>query len=688
MFCQLCQSVFRYYFDLDQGKSIGKGTTPTHHHTWASLFDPACEDCEICTKLRDELPDGLSLQFLQNTRDRETRCTEHSSIVLGNGQHVTFVFCGRHPGIFSRQVRYVIQRMPPELLLGASTLQLTPSRQSNEIFLPAARTPAADRGTGGSSPCETTRAAKTWLDHCLYHHRRCQTFDATSWLPTRLLDLGPVDEPLRIRLRVTAHSPLAPGVRYATLSHRWGIADFPRLLKRDLDQPNVLFAPDKVPKTFIDAMQFTRSLGVQFIWIDSLCIAQDSKQDWRCESRMMGDIYKHGIFNVSATAAIDSSAGCFFTRSSSSSGPFFLFSNIGEKQAVVTPEIFWGTEVEDAPLNSRGWVLQERILSPRIFHFCKERLFWECRQHRSCEGFPPTLSSSFLWVPGVSHIKDLCPSFQIQDYGGDDSKMEWDYWGRVVTAYSKCSLTNVEDKLLALSGIATEVQRLVKDVYVAGLWKSHLPYELLWYARSPYQTNDGIPHRYQTYVAPSWSWASIQGEIVYPEEIWDVYCTLDRRGECISDLEVEVTHLDENTTGQILSGSIKLLGKLGTMSWTWDETDLRSASLSSLTVSRTATRLSEYVEMATDNLTWDIEVGPGSVSHVWLDDLSVDILSTAAFFLPIYLQASDYVQEMEGLLLLRSDSDDRFTRIGKFTTEYWKVHEIYDALDKYSVVII
>jgi hypothetical protein len=70
----------------------------------------------------------------------------------------------------------------------------------------------------------------------------------------------------------------------------------------------------ELPKTFQDAIEISRRLDIRFLWIDSLCIIQDSKEDWLKESVIMGDIYQHAYCNIAATAAPDGRTGCFLER--------------------------------------------------------------------------------------------------------------------------------------------------------------------------------------------------------------------------------------------------------------------------------------------------------------------------------------------------------------------------------------
>jgi len=231
----------------------------------------------------------------------------------------------------------------------------------------------------------------------------------------------------------------------------------------------------------------------------------------------MATVYKNGAVNISAAGAADGSQGCFRTRES------FLhpFKTIKpsdardpEKLYLVLPNTLWLDNIERAGLQQRGWVLQERVFSPRTLHYAVEQVFWECRQFCACESVPFGLEPGLYDLGlGESHIKDLIPGLMVEGYPNklEGEHMERTFWKRVVEKFSNCDLTYVTDKLVALSGIASEVQCFMKTEYLAGLWRSHLPYTLLWSARR------GKAKRLSPGIAPSWSWASISGPVEYPE---------------------------------------------------------------------------------------------------------------------------------------------------------------------------
>jgi Heterokaryon incompatibility protein (HET) len=66
-----------------------------------------------------------------------------------------------------------------------------------------------------------------------------------------------------------------------------------------------------LPKTFQDAIIFARSLGIDFIWIDSFCIVQDDEIDWARESAEMSSIYQNSFITIAATKSEDHDGGCF-----------------------------------------------------------------------------------------------------------------------------------------------------------------------------------------------------------------------------------------------------------------------------------------------------------------------------------------------------------------------------------------
>ena len=72
-----------------------------------------------------------------------------------------------------------------------------------------------------------------------------------------------------------------------------------------------------------DAVVVTRLLGLRYLWIDSLCIIQDSKSDWEEEGSKMDQVYKNAYVTLAATSATTSHDG-FLQRTPAPENPITL----------------------------------------------------------------------------------------------------------------------------------------------------------------------------------------------------------------------------------------------------------------------------------------------------------------------------------------------------------------------------
>ena len=231
---------------------------------------------------------------------------------------------------------------------------------------------------------------RTWFDKCTRYHKRCGG-NNQSWFPSRLLYLEPRGR--YIKLVVTEDSP--PNGSYITLSHRWGRERYTKLRSSTITRLQRAIDIVRLPKSFQDAVRISRHLGVQYLWIDSLCIKQDEidRSDWMIESQWMDKVYSSACLNLSATRSIDDS-DCLLGRSSwTSQIPTKI--NLGTddlpQNTYVVNGNLWEDEVEKGPLLSRGWVFQERYLARRIVHFGESQLCWECMKSRGLGMFPNKL---------------------------------------------------------------------------------------------------------------------------------------------------------------------------------------------------------------------------------------------------------------------------------------------------------
>ncbi|KAK3984921.1 hypothetical protein QBC44DRAFT_167083 [Cladorrhinum sp. PSN332] len=249
-----------------------------------------------------------------------------------------------------------------------------------------------------------------------------------------------------------------------------------------------------LPKTLLDGMV---RLGIRHVWIDLLSIVQDDKNDWLREASLMHQIYANAAFNVSADWAT-SNSGMFVERSLAQLQQaqidldFNTPARTVEKITFTSVERYlWSLEIDDAPLNSCGWVLQELLLSSRNIHFGRREIFWECREAAGGEtledaraanrGNSPYDSSASIkaFQPSQSGARD---DFDTGLKYASDRRIDGAYeiWAEIVFKYSCCELTFESDKLPSLAGAARYMKGILQDTYVAAIWLRHLPTQLAW----------------------------------------------------------------------------------------------------------------------------------------------------------------------------------------------------------------
>ncbi len=386
--------------------------------------------------------------------------------------------------------------------------------------------------------------ARIWIYNCLEKHAYCNRslpLPESRILPSRLLDVGhwPTLAP---KLCVTKDFPVE--TRYMTLSHCWGNYVPLRLTVSTLEDFKDHLEMSALPQTFKDAIKIAATLGIRYLWIDSLCIIQDSVQDWTEQAAMMGDIYHNSWCNIAATAARDARDGCFKERS-----PLAIRRCQVEgkwksqlKQTFVCSSFnAWDTSVGNTALQHRAWVVQELVLAPRVLHF-GDQVYWECLELRASETYPSSL-------PNHTFTKTSLDAYSLRHDLIKDNSMKlkrYQLWAQFVNRYSECALSKPDlDKLVAISGLA---RKLIVDgnQYVAGLWREILPYQLMWTASSDPEIVAG-----NSYI-PSWSWASTNKRIFMrgPHEV-NASSTI-----LIRIILAEAPLLGKDPFGQIKSGSL------------------------------------------------------------------------------------------------------------------------------------
>ena len=401
-------------------------------------------------------------------------------------------------------------------------------------------------------------------------HRSCAGHAVEGFMPTRLLELTKFAYRGEQRFRLVNSAALRPGMPYVTLSHCWGkgppekklrlIKSTERLLRNGLPV-------SRLPRLFRDAVEIAGRLGVHYLWIDRLCIVQDSDEDWHSEAATMQTVYRNGFLNIAALGASDDRDGCFFERDPRWVAPTVL--NLGPPSSEAAPLLYrfeaedkngWRPTFEGEPLLSRAWVLQERVLSARTLYFGRWQVFWECHEANRCETDPRRnlLQPSAARIPrtpqlpGVKPVKEQSSWKVLIETRGDHSGT----WRTIVQSYSNCSLTFPSDKLIALSGLARDMSIMRKregvslqdNTYLAGDWRGNMPECLVWKMLTP-------GRRPMTYRAPSWSWASVDGFVVHRGMHHDGACLVDV-------LDAQTVPQGKDAMAGVVDGSIDLCGPL------------------------------------------------------------------------------------------------------------------------------
>ncbi|EWZ36568.1 hypothetical protein FOZG_10561 [Fusarium oxysporum Fo47] len=380
----------------------------------------------------------------------------------------------------------------------------------------------------------TTTTIQSWIKECVGTHEGCrsqiQDQSASFTCPKRLLDLSNGTLVLR--------ENLGQNLRYACLSHCWGKINIVKTTTQTIGSFKTEVPLDQLSKTFRDAVDICRGLGIIYLWIDSLCIIQDSPEDWREQAAQMADVYQHSFLTIAATKSHDGSQGCFSETSHQYVAKLLPgYQDIYVRQRAPLFPDHW-TQLDknnNYPLLNRAWIYQEMRLSPRVLHFCNEEVIWVCRNSQRSE----TGCNDMDYNDGKSFKPTL---FACVDKAPRDKDQFT--WHRSVQEYSRLNVTYESDKTIALAGVAQRMQHIRPgDRYLAGIWEKHLPLDLLWMVWPTPEVRKPRLSRY-----PSWSWASVSSQIMW-DGIWSPLRSVTVRD--VSYISDGPSHMGDCSTSSI-----------------------------------------------------------------------------------------------------------------------------------------
>lgn len=273
---------------------------------------------------------------------------------------------------------------------------------------------------------------------CLTNHPCCiNTERPLPFLPSRVIDVGPSDGSNEPVLR----EPSSTRARYVALSHRGGNLGEAQLTTANRTARLQSIRFDELTRTMQHAVLVTRKLEVRFLWIDAMCIIQDSDSDWRTEASNMANIYQDALITLAAGTSSDHSDGMFT-----------------EQQAQQRPKDIW---FDDDFLGRRGWILQEQLLPSRTIKYSSSIISWECKT--SVGNAHSNLSPEFMrFRQALAGVRSTSMPLEQQAHTS---------WQRIVQDFSQRELTDPRDKMMALLGIADFIGKIMKDRSLAGIWE-------------------------------------------------------------------------------------------------------------------------------------------------------------------------------------------------------------------------
>lgn len=397
------------------------------------------------------------------------------------------------------------------MILSGLLFYLEDTKAYSDAEDPAARTCTA-RLPPAATAESSSEIAITSIQTC-NTHKECSKPDV-AFMPTHLLDVSlsanlssSNSRDMTERLLLVSSNKLAKVESYTALSYCWGMPG-----------QQILTTKEKVtefmergiqlsilPKTIQDAVVITRRIGVQYLWVDALCIIQDDDEQRALEIAHMAEIYRNAHLTISAASGADVLEGIFGQRehwSGEGLAPIWLPWSAGKGSydgtatgclALYHNDLPVALQIQD-PLHQRAWTLQETLLSRRLLVYGRRQVYFTC--------LSDAMEKEDVSTIGINRFrKPLAFNAEERKEANVGS------WDNVVADYSARKMSVPGDKLTALASVS---QRFgpSRD-YLAGIWRQDLPSSLLWRpARGQYGCTQPAEWR-----APSWSWTSVDGPV-------------------------------------------------------------------------------------------------------------------------------------------------------------------------------
>ncbi|CAH0043235.1 unnamed protein product [Clonostachys rhizophaga] len=411
------------------------------------------------------------------------------------------------------------------------TIRLSPYRVSSRISLYSCNHSTSYRTTlngwigpldnfnvnlSPSTGDETTfRLIEAWLNTCLGSHKECAKADA--FVPPRLLQVDAGGN-----FRLVLKDNVKPWARYAILTHCYATDDGTTRLMQSTFERFLSSQPLSIlPPSYRDAFTVLQRMGLQYLWIDRLCVLQDSRSDLAAHENARKDIHANSFLGIGAAWSSSPASGLFVERDPEcvvANDNQFYTANDGTIIPLSAKSLVQRINFLNEPLSRSASALEARFLTPRMVHFGSKMVFWECYGAIADEVHPRARHIN-TGSGRESEIdlfgSDIKPLHGIQYTPSNNRTAQiLSQWRAIVEQYTQCEVQQQDGGGRLLAHVASEIKRLLEQesvqevTYLAGMWKNFFPAELLWHS---------IPNatRRVRDRAPSWSWLSLEAPIRY-----------------------------------------------------------------------------------------------------------------------------------------------------------------------------
>jgi hypothetical protein len=347
---------------------------------------------------------------------------------------------------------------------------------------------------------------KTWIGRCeLLHTTAC----AIKW-QEELRQIRLVN----VHTRTIVQYPEQGQVDYVALTYVWGVSS-------QRERYRFGSVVKECPKTIEDAIHITKDLGKDFLWVDSLCIDQSDVIDKEKQIRIMAPIYSGAWVTLVALVGDDADSGLPRAGTDSNDVSDNETSQwgctFGDTTLLTIPPTL-NQQISRSKWVTRGWTLQEAVLSPRCLYFAEEQAYYECNILQACESLDD--SNSLLHSAGELELvpkllEDPRGNFMspfldattlrvsdIKEYGSRA-------YEKLLELYTARTLSLDADALNAFSAILDRLEKMsLRSGFIWGIPRHKFKSFLLWVRRG----SRGLERR-STF--PSWSWAGWKGYMKY-----------------------------------------------------------------------------------------------------------------------------------------------------------------------------